>query len=85
MLTSFHSISEGSRKRNTGFDRKYFTWDGRGRGENPFDLKVVTPMRRGVSGFAGRGSGENDESYFYNCYYICSVFLGDMASSIVAI
>jgi hypothetical protein len=45
MLASFNSISEGSRKRNIGYGRKYFTWDGGGRGKNTFDLKAVSEMK----------------------------------------
>jgi hypothetical protein len=42
MLAFFDSISKGSRKGTIGFDRKYFTWDGGGRGKNTFDLKALS-------------------------------------------
>jgi hypothetical protein len=41
MLALFGSIPEGSQKRNIGHGKKYFTNDGRGRGENTFCLKVL--------------------------------------------
>jgi hypothetical protein len=38
MLALFDSISKGSQKGNIGFVRKYYAWDGGGRGENTSDL-----------------------------------------------